>query len=413
MKACLLFVFLVSATLAEYTSYEGYTVYSVTPKSPKDSVILQEMYDTEKFDFWSKSKAVNHPVHIMVSSDLKETFVSTVEKYNMDYEILIEDVEKVNTAERERQARAPRVANGRIDFQQYHSYEAILEYVEQVCSDYPDIVTCETYGYSYEGRPLVLLRVNDGSTAGKPTIFIEGGIHAREWIAPAVVLYIIQQLVENPDNRALVENANWLLVTVTNPDGYEFSRTNTRMWRKTRSTGVICNGADANRNFDLEWGGPGTSTSECSDIFMGRYPFSEPETRALADVAIAEENIDLYLAIHSYGRWIIYPWGYTLEPPENVDELQEAGEAAAAAIYAVAGTEYVVGNSAALLYYAAGCSDDWFKGGANVSLSYTVELPGGGNQGFDLPADRIQPVVTETWPGIIAFYDYVINNSRR
>lgn len=185
------------------------------------------------------------------------------------------------------------------------------------------------------------------------------------------------------------------------------------MWRKTRSTGVVCNGADGNRNFDYQWGGPGTSTSECSEIFIGRYPFSEPETAALTNVALAEARIDLYIAVHSYGPYILYPWGFTFDPADNADDLHKAGLAAAAAIQAVSGTQYVTGNSAELLYFAAGASDDWFKAIANVPLSYTIELPGGGSQGFDLPAYRIQPVVAETWPGIVAFYDFVVANSRK
>lgn len=185
------------------------------------------------------------------------------------------------------------------------------------------------------------------------------------------------------------------------------------MWRKTRRTGVICNGVDGNRNFDHEWGGPGTSTSECSEIFIGPYPFSEPECATLAEVALAEEHIDLYLAMHSYGQWLLYPWGYTYDPPDNVEELHQVGVQAADAIEAVYGTRYVTGNSAALLYFAAGASDDWFKAIAGAPLSYTVELPGGGNQGFDLPASRIQPVVTETWPGIVAFYNHVVSNYRK
>ena len=32
----------------------------------------------------------------------------------------------------------------------------------------------------------------------KPAIFIEGGIHAREWISPATVTFIIRELVTNP-----------------------------------------------------------------------------------------------------------------------------------------------------------------------------------------------------------------------
>lgn len=95
-----------------------------------------------------------------------------------------------------------------------------------MAAQYPDIVKLEEYGSSYEGRPLRLLRV--GCDAPKPTIFIEGGIHAREWIAPPIVLYTAQQLIENPANRELVDNACWILVVVTNPDGYEYSHTNVR-----------------------------------------------------------------------------------------------------------------------------------------------------------------------------------------
>lgn len=185
------------------------------------------------------------------------------------------------------------------------------------------------------------------------------------------------------------------------------------MWRKTRSTGTICNGVDGNRNFDYHWGGPGTSDYECSEIYKGPYAFSEPEVAALAKVALEEDQIDLYLAIHSFGQYLLYPWGFTLDPPDNADELQEAGRQAAQAIEALNGTVYAVGNSAGLLYFAAGCSDDWFKAIPGVPLSYTVELPGGGNQGFDLPANRIQPVVTETWAGIVAYYDFLIAKSKK
>lgn len=59
----------------------------------------------------------------------------------------------------------------------------------------------------------------------KPIILIDAGIHAREWIAPAVVLYIIHQLVENSDNAKLIENVDWIVIPSLNPDGYEYSHT--------------------------------------------------------------------------------------------------------------------------------------------------------------------------------------------
>lgn len=40
-----------------------------------------------------------------------------------------------------------------------------------------------------------------------------------------MALYIINQLVENPENTALYEDIDWVLVPVANPDGYEYTHT--------------------------------------------------------------------------------------------------------------------------------------------------------------------------------------------
>ena len=49
------------------------------------------------------------------------------------------------------------------------------------------------------------------------------GIHAREWIAPAVTSFLIRELLEN-DGKKYLDYFNFYIVPVTNPDGYEFSR---------------------------------------------------------------------------------------------------------------------------------------------------------------------------------------------
>jgi murein tripeptide amidase MpaA len=82
------------------------------------------------------------------------------------------------------------------------------------------------------------------------------GIHAREWISPATVTYLLLQLVEfRHDHPALIEEFDWYVLPVVNPDGYEFSHTNDRLWRKTRSNIAKsnCIGVDGNRNFDSHW----------------------------------------------------------------------------------------------------------------------------------------------------------------
>ena len=61
----------------------------------------------------------------------------------------------------------------------------------------------------------------------------------REWISPATVMYLVRELVEGSgavggENADLVDNLNWHILPVTNPDGYLYTQTTDRLWRKTR-----------------------------------------------------------------------------------------------------------------------------------------------------------------------------------
>lgn len=82
------------------------------------------------------------------------------------------------------------------------------------------------------------------------------------------------------------------------------------------------------------------------------------------------------------------------------------GNSFADAIYNVNGTVFRVGNAANLLYTAYGGGSDYaaFQG---IDMSATVELPGGGDYGFDLPANRIESVIQETWEGLEQILHYV------
>ncbi len=50
------------------------------------------------------------------------------------------------------------------------------------------------------------------------------GIHAREWISPAVTTYAIDQLINNGEaNADLLDHFDWYLMPSHNPDGYTFT----------------------------------------------------------------------------------------------------------------------------------------------------------------------------------------------
>lgn len=66
------------------------------------------------------------------------------------------------------------------------------------------------------------------------------GIHAREWIAPAVATYIVHELVNNYDkHKESVDSYRWYILPVHNPDGYEYSHTHVRTQHTPRPASYI------------------------------------------------------------------------------------------------------------------------------------------------------------------------------
>jgi len=243
----------------------------------------------------------------------------------------------------------------------------------------------------------------------KKSIWIDGGLHSREWLADSTATWIIAQLTQNyatdSNIQNLVNTLDWYIVVAPNPDGYEYSRTTNRMWRKTRSKqGTVCYGVDPNRNFDFHWDEEGTSNNCNSEIYAGPRAFSEPECQNMANwiQRLADHNnLKAMITLHTFGQLWLVPYGYTSPPvyPPDYDELLQAAQDGAEALQEVHGTEYTVENSAGL-YPAAGASDDWSKGVAQVKFVYTIELRDTGDYGFVAPASEIIPTADETWAGI-------------
>lgn len=101
-----------------------------------------------------------------------------------------------------------------------------MAYMLNVASKHSDIVKLKKIGGTIEGRDLMVMKISEGKAGRKPGIFIDAGIHAREWISPATALYVIHQLVENQHNRPLLKNVDWYILPLMNPDGYEYTHTN-------------------------------------------------------------------------------------------------------------------------------------------------------------------------------------------
>jgi murein tripeptide amidase MpaA len=75
-----------------------------------------------------------------------------------------------------------------------------------------------------------------------------------------VPLYILSTLLSEYKKNVqrivnIFKKTNFIFVTNQNPDGYEFSHTNSRMWRKNRKVNHDRTiGVDLNRNWPYKWG---------------------------------------------------------------------------------------------------------------------------------------------------------------
>jgi len=281
----------------------------------------------------------------------------------------------------------------------YDNYKTVAEindHIDTLVAARPDLVTKFHIGDSIEGRPVYGLTITSPAGSDKPALLLNGTQHAREWIAPMTVIYLADRLVESydtdPQIQALLDETAFYIIPVANPDGYAYTWTTDRMWRKNRrDNGDGTYGVDLNRNWATGWGGPGSSDDPSSGVYRGTAPFSEPETANLRDFVQAHPDIVAHVDFHSFAQLILYPFGYDyVVPPEpDLTFYETLSALLAEVIFDVHAATYV-GEPAHTFYLASGIMTDWVYDEAGIH-SWAIELrpdsfPG---YGFLLPPDGI------------------------
>ncbi|VBB34457.1 unnamed protein product, partial [Acanthocheilonema viteae] len=232
------------------------------------------------------------------------------------------------------------------DFGDYHSYDIISAWLTDIEHFYPNMAKVFIIGQTFEGRKINGIKIgNPIDRTDKRIIWIDGGIHAREWASIHTALYFIDQ----------------------------------DRWHRQR----CCSGVDLNRNFDFYWGESGSSSHICSEIYHGSKPFSEPETRAIRDKLLSVEmfgKVDAFITLHTYSQMWIHPYSHQRHVfPNDINDLEEVGRRAVKALENVYGTKFRFGTGADILYPSSGGSDDWAKSKAGVKFVYLLELRPGEN----------------------------------
>ncbi|CAF0963488.1 unnamed protein product [Adineta steineri] len=236
-----------------------------------------------------------------------------------------------------------------------------------------------TIGHTYENRTLTIIKILGHShrrhQQRKHAIYIDGGMHAREWLSIGVANYILIQFLKlrktNVKVREILYNFDIYMLPLMNPDGYEFSRHENRLWRKNRSPTThsdfwngdqSCYGIDLNRNFPYEWNNTiGASDHACSHSYRGPSPASENEVISvvtfLRQQQLSNQKFYAYFNLHAYGRFWLLPWTYSLS--KKVSNYDELFNRSSKVVSSVMKKTYRVGQASRLLYPCTGTSIDF------------------------------------------------------
>lgn len=308
------------------------------------------------------------------------------------------------------QPRAAQNATGIPGFACYRTVEETAATLAALAAAYPQLAQVKSIGVSWEkqepsgpsGYNLeVLVLTNRNRPGPKFRFFLMGAIHARELATAETALRFAETLLAgygvDADATWLLDYGELHLLPIANPDGRKQAEAGI-LWRKnTNRSEAACaltppaypaytDGVDLNRNSSFKWNSCFGCSSDvaCSLLYHGPGPASEPETQALEnymrsifadargpdlDAAAAETTTGLMVSLHSYGEYVLYPWGWTASPAPNASALQTLGRKLG---YYLNYPACQIG-APNCFYQTDGSTDDWVYGELGIP-GYTIEM---------------------------------------
>ncbi|MDZ7261031.1 MAG: M14 family zinc carboxypeptidase [candidate division KSB1 bacterium] len=311
----------------------------------------------------------------------------------------------------------------------FHTYNEMLQEMQQAVAVYSDIAQLHDIGDSYEktvgrgGYDIWALKISDNVSLeeeDEAEVLFMANIHAREIITPEIILYFMHYLTDNygtePYVTHLINHRQIWLIPMINPDGHEyvFSGTNFHnwddpmWWRKNKHDNDGNNnfdpyydGVDLNRNFGFMWGydNAGSSPDPWDQTFRGAFAFSEPESQAIRNLVQAHRFV-ISISYHSYGGYWLVPWGYIRAYTPDHKVFMALADSA------ITYNDYVSGTSWECLYLVNGDTDDWLYGdpSKNKIFAFTPEVRSGGYYFFPDTSNIVPLILENLGPNLFMAY---------
>ena len=231
------------------------------------------------------------------------------------------------------------LAEGFDVFRSYSSEGGIADELRAAAAAHPEIAKLVTVGHSVNGQEILALKVTKKASKTKdgkrPSVLYSGTQHAREWITTEMVRRLMHSFLDGygSDEQLtdLVDSTELWFLPVMNPDGYDYTFSTERLWRKNLRDNngddqiTVGDGVDPNRNYPTKWGwdNEGSSDDEASETYRGTGPASEPETQAM-DSLFGKVGFEFMINYHSAAELLLYGIGWQVSTPTPDDVILEA-----------------------------------------------------------------------------------------
>lgn len=443
-RACILFLFTCASLLSRAKGdacrnvattpcplsgyYSNVSIVAVTPTALAQ---VESLYTLCKFHchchLWNNEVPLLDQVNVYLLSlksvlTLNEEFPSStykILKRNIGPDVASSARQQANyTADPDYLQKQGRVIDDGF-YNAYFTLDVLYEKWRQLERIYSPNITLERFGTTYEGRPMHALRVGHTDVGEPRRVMLNALQHSREWVTTCAATFVVEALAQEMITGVTnaLDKVQVIVVPVSNSDGYNFTRGADRLWRKNRRCGFPCYGVDLNRNWDADFDGRfSTSSDTCSNEYVGAAPFSEPETAALRDFILGVGGVRAHIDLHSYGDDVLGAYQFSSKMPPHAQLIDLVGHAVTDALSNTHGSDYKFsrGSENTVLYPASGFMSDWaFLQGI---MSFTVEVRPKSSDfvgaGFLLDEKQIRPTCEEVLEGVKALIRYATVASR-
>lgn len=299
----------------------------------------------------------------------------------------------------------------------YRTNDGFTTFLSDLENAYPELVKVYDYGNAFTGtNPLQAACVTANAAAGcrltpnvaKTRFLLAGQVHARELTTSEVawreLSYLTGGYGVDAEVTGLLDGTEVWIVPQVNPDGVElvqegitenglanssdaWQRKNLHQRTASCSGGSFSQiGVDLNRNFDSNFGGPGTSTNQCNLTYRGPSVASEPETASVQQLLrdlfrdqrgpnpsdpAPRTTRGAMISMHSYSDLVLFPYGDSRHTPNDAG-LRSMG-------FRMSNYNgYETGEPDEILYQVSGSTDDYAYEQYGIA-SFTYEIgPGFG-----------------------------------